>query len=182
MERQQDSLIVFQGTRIIVPAAARKKIKEFLYLPHLGQKLTYQAGALRYWWPGGFREEIFKIIAECQTCAIYAPSGQREPDAEERYQPKAPMDLIATDLFEIKGCNYLVVLDVYSGFPWFNKFGKAPNTSKVTEALNDIFLAWGYPLHIRCDGGSQYRTEFKKYCADMYITDHTSSALPQIKR
>ena len=95
--------MVFQGTRIIGPPAARQKIKEFLHLPHLGQKLTYQAGALRYWWPGGFREDIFKMVAECRTCAIYAPSRQREPEAQERYQPKAPMDLIAIDIFKIKG-------------------------------------------------------------------------------
>ena len=161
----------------MVPRAARKKIKEYLHLPHLGQKLTYQAGALQYWWPGGFREEIFKLVADCQTCTIYSPSRKRETEAEERYQPRAPMDLIATDLFEIKCCHYLVVLDVYSGFPWYKRFGKSPKTQQVTEALNDtFFLTWGYPLHIRCDGGGQYRSEFKKFCADMYITPHTSSS------
>ena len=65
MQRPQDGLLVFQGSRIIVPRAARKKINEFLHLPHLGQRLTYQAGALCYWWPGGFREEIFKLVEAC---------------------------------------------------------------------------------------------------------------------
>ena len=58
----------------MVPRAARKKIKEFLHLPHLGQHLTYQAGALRYWWSGRMREEIFKLVEACQTCAIYSSS------------------------------------------------------------------------------------------------------------
>ena len=151
MERRDDSLLVYQGSKIVVPRAARRKIKEYLHLPHLGQKLTYQTGALRYWWPGGFREELFKLVAECQTCAIHSPSRQWEPEAEERYKPAAPMDLIATDLFEIKGCHYLVVLNVFTGFRWFKRLGKSPKTHQVTEALNDIFLTWGYPLHIRCD-------------------------------
>jgi len=40
MDRRNDGLLVFQGHRIIVPRFARKKIKEFLHLPHLGQQLT----------------------------------------------------------------------------------------------------------------------------------------------
>ena len=136
-------------------------------MPHLGQKLTHQAGALRYWGPGGFREEIFKMVAECQTCAIYSPSRQREPEAVDTYQPRSPMDLISTDRFEMKGCHYLVVLDVYTGFPWYKKFGKAPITTQVTEALNNIFSVWGYPCHIRCDGGSQYRSKFRQFCKEM---------------
>ena len=54
MQRCQDGLLTFQGSRIVVPRAARKKIKEFLHLHHLGQCLTYQAGALRHRLPGGF--------------------------------------------------------------------------------------------------------------------------------
>ena len=45
----------------------------------------------------------------------------------------------------------------------------------VTDALNVIFLVWGYPCHIRCDGGIHYRSEFKRFCKDMYITDHTTA-------
>ena len=168
--------MVYQGTRIVVPMSARKKIKEYLHLPHLGQKLTHQAGALRYWWPGGFREDLYKMSGDCQTCATFSASRQREPEAEERYQPRAPTDKIATDLFEIKGAHYLLVLDVFTGWPWYKRFAKAPNSKMVTEALNDIFLVYGYPKHLKCDGGPQYRSEFKKYCEEMYIMAHTTSA------
>ena len=58
------------------------------------------------------------------------------------------MDLVVTDLFEIKGCHYLIVLDVFTGYPWMKKMGKTPKTSQVTEALNEIFLTWGYPKHV----------------------------------
>ena len=142
MDRRNDGLLIFQGTRIIVPRAARKKIKDYLHLPHLGQQLTYQAAALRYWWPGGFKEEICKLVEACQTCAVYSPSRQREEEAEEMYQPRQPLDLVATDLFEIKGVHYLIVLDVFSGFPWVKNMGKSPKTNKVTEALNEIFLSY----------------------------------------
>ena len=85
------------------------------------------------------------------------------------------MDLVVTDLLEIKGCYFFVVLDVFKGYPWMRKFGKSPRTDQVTGAFNEIFLTWGYPKHIKTDGGGQYRTEFKEYCASMYITPHTTS-------
>ena len=135
MRRHQDGLLVYQ--------VSRKKIKEFLHLPHLGQRLTYQAGALCCWWPGGFREEIFKLMAECQTCTIYSPSRQREEEAEEKWMDE-----------EIQ---------------------KSPNTHHVTEALKKIFLTWGCLKHLKTDSGGHYRSEFKQYCANMYITPHTTS-------
>ena len=48
MQRRDDRLMIYQGTCIVERASARKKIKEDLHLPHFGQKLTHQAGALRY--------------------------------------------------------------------------------------------------------------------------------------
>ena len=71
--------------------------------------------------------------------------------------------------------SYLIFLDVFTGYPWMRKFGKAPRTDQVTGAHNEIFLTWGYPKHIKADGGSQYRAEFKQFCAQMYITPHTTS-------
>ena len=75
---------------------------------------------------------------------------------------REPMDLVVTDLFEIKGCHYLIILDVFTGYPWMKKMGKTPKTSQVTEALNEVFLTWGYPKHVKSDGGGQYRSEFQK--------------------
>ena len=114
------------------------------------------------------------MVEACQTYAIYSPSRQQEEEAEERYQPCEPMDLVVTDLFDKKSCHYLMVLDVFTGYPWMRKFGKSPKTHQVTEALNEIFLTWGYPKHVKPDGGGQYRTELKNYCANLYITAYST--------
>ena len=62
------------------------------------------------------------------------------------------MDLVVTNRFEIKGCHYLIILDVFTGYLWIKKMGKTPKTNQVTEALNKIFLTWGYPKHVKSDG------------------------------
>ena len=46
----------------------------------------------------------------------------------------------------------------------------------VTEGLNNIFLVYGYPKHLKADGGPHNRSEFKDYFKRMYITEHTTSA------
>ena len=46
----------------------------------------------------------------------------------------------------------------------------------VTQALNEIFLTWGFPKHIKAVGGNKYWAEFKEFCPQMYITPHTTSA------
>ena len=116
------------------------------------------------------------MAADCQICAVYVSSMHREHEAEERYQPKAPMDMVATDLFEINGVHYLLVLDVYTGFPWYKHFCKYPDTKMVMEGLHNIFLGYGYPKHNKFEGGPHYRSEFKDYYRRMYMVGNTTSA------
>ena len=85
------------------------------------------------------------------------------------------MDLVANNLFEIKGTHYLLVVDVYTGFPWYKWFCKTPDTWMVTEGLDNIFLVYRYHKHHKCDGGGQYRAEFKGYYGKMFITQHNTS-------
>lgn len=168
-------LLIYQGSRLVVPSACRARIKAFLHLAHLGQKLTYEAGKLRYFWPS-MREELFKVTASCTICATYAPSRQSEEEAVERYQPRQPMDLVATDMFQLGNKHYLLLVDVFSGYTWFKVFNKAPDTFKTCQAMNEVFLTFGYPKHLKADGGANYKAEFEKYCLRMYITPHRTSA------
>ena len=149
---------------------------DFFHIPHLGQKLTHQAGALRYWWPGGFREKLYKMTSDYHTCAVFAPYRQKDPEAREHYQPKAPMDMVAMGLFEFKKVHYLLVVDVYMGYPWYKLLTRYPNTRMVTEGRNNIFLIFSYPKHPKADSSPQYRSGFKNYCKKMFITKHTTSA------
>ena len=56
------------------------------------------------------------------------------------------MDLIANNLFKIKDCHYLMVLEVFTSFPWYKRFGKSLKTHQVLQVLNDIFLTSPHPM------------------------------------
>jgi hypothetical protein len=174
MQRGSDKLMVYEGTRLVIPSKCRQRIRDYLHAPHLGRALTYAAGRIRYYWPT-MREELHKIVDSCEVCGMFAPSRQEEEEVQEMYKPRRPMDLVATDLFQLGNKHFLVALDVYSGYCWYHQFNRCPDTHKVTEALSNIFLTFGMPRHLKADGGGQYRAGFKRYCREMYITHHGTS-------
>ncbi|CAB4045862.1 Transposon Tf2-6 poly, partial [Paramuricea clavata] len=81
---------------------------------------------------------------------------------------------VCTDLFELDGRHYLIMIDSYSGFP-FAKRLSGLTTKSIVKALNAWFMDWGNPKFIRSDGGPQFRTEFETYCISNDITHETSS-------
>ena len=49
------------------------------------------------------------------------------------------------------------------------------STSKVTDLLDRWMLDFGYPLHIRTDGGPQFRGPFDEWCKEHHVVHEVSS-------
>ena len=62
----------------------------------------------------------------------------------------------------------------YSGYAWTDKL-KDTSTATVTAKPNSWFVGYGFPEHIRTDGGPQFRRDFKAYCNKQYIYHELSS-------
>ena len=93
-------------------------------------------------------------------CPVYCVSF-----AEDQPTPKEPLmsasftshpwERIATDLFELKGKLYLIVVDCYSR--WFEITQLHIDTSRaVIQALKELFAVHGIPDLIIFDNGLQY--------------------------
>ena len=52
LDEHQDSLLILNLDRIVVPPACQKKVLEMLHLPHLGIVRSKAAARARYYWPG----------------------------------------------------------------------------------------------------------------------------------
>ena len=91
-------------------------------------------------------------------------------------RPSRPMEMCASDLFQISGLHYLFLVDCFTGYSWSIKFKVTPSTQQVTDALKSIFLQFGFPLFLRTDGGGQYRTGFTSFCKENEIEHQLSSA------
>ncbi|XP_046580609.1 uncharacterized protein K02A2.6-like [Haliotis rubra] len=89
--------------------------------------------------------------------------------------PKLPWQIVATDLFQLDGRDYLIVVDFYSRF---NEIALLVNTksSTVITHLKSIFARHGIPSRIISDNGPQYSsTDFRSF-ADSWNIEHVTSS------
>ena len=89
--------------------------------------------------------------------------------------PSSPCERIATDLFELKGKLYLIVVDYESS--WFEiKELRKESSSAVIQALKELFAIHGIPDLIMSDNGPQYSADSFREFATKYGFVHTTSS------
>lgn len=167
----EDPLVIYDGSRIVVPPAARSEILRLLHVPHAGIAKTRQAARQLYYWPG-MANDIKLLTEACSACHKLLPSLPAEPLIQK--EASGPMTDVSVDLFSHAGHDWVVMADRYSGFPWTKRL-TSTSTGAVLKVLTQWFLDFGYPKTIRSDGGPQFRTEFEDYCRTNGITHETSS-------
>ena len=67
------------------------------------------------WWPG-LREELAKVRERCLECQTKSPSQLKEPPVDPP-NPQYPFQMMCGDYFTLRGREYLVLVDRYSGWP-----------------------------------------------------------------
>ena len=168
----EDTLLILDGDRIVVPKASRPAILSLLHASHSGIVRTRELARQNYFWHG-MNSDVKNMIDACTDCQALRPSLPAEPHLQ-RADPTAPMEVVASDLFQLGPDHYLILYDQFSGFCWSKKLNRL-DTKAVTNALHDWFVDWGLPSKIETDGGPQYRQEFKAFLADLNIKHELSS-------
>ena len=111
-----------------------KNIIKELHCAHSGLTKTYKTAKQLYFWPS-MKEEIRKEIGACQFCQEDRPAQVRP--ALNNLLPSAalhPMLHVASDLFDLHGDTYIVLVDRYSGYAWTEKL-KRTDTRSICESL-----------------------------------------------
>ena len=84
------------------------------------------------------------------------------------------MESASADLFQFGSQHYLVLVEWYSGFPMVSKLCNL-SSATIIRNLTEIFNNYDWPLSIRMDGGLQFCSEFKTFCAAHDISHELSS-------
>ena len=166
-------LVLFQGTKIVVPATARPEVLKILHIPHQGLVKTKQQARRYYYWPG-MTSAVTNLVEGCYTCRKYLSSQASEPFLEAE-EPTGPMVHVGSDLFSAAGKDYLILVDRFSGY-FFVQEIKNQSTSTVVKHLKKWFLEYGWPTSIRTDGGPCFRSDFKLFCQEHQILHELASA------
>ena len=56
------------------------------------------------------------MVEGCEACKKFRPSQAEEPFKSVLKEISFPLELVNVDLYELKGKQFLVIADAYSGF------------------------------------------------------------------
>ncbi len=153
--------IIYRGARIVIPISMRQKVKQRVHAGHLGINSSLRRARDVMFWPG-MSSDIRQYIESCGVCASYCDK-QPEQSLKMTDVPERPWQKVASDLFSLKGRDYLVTVDYFSGFF---------EVDHLTETTSDIivmkmklhFARHGIPDIVTSDNGPQFSSElFRKF-------------------
>ena len=127
--------VIFKGDRAVIPFQMRTEIKRKLDSSHLEVQACQRRAREAFYWPGMYKE-IEEYVSQCAVWNIYHQGQQREPMISHPV-PSRPWQVLAVDLFELRGQDYLFTTDYYSNFFEVDKL--VTKTSKeVIEKLKIV--------------------------------------------
>ena len=111
------------------------------------------------------------MVKDCSTCQQFQSAQPKKPILQPDY-PTHPWEQLGTDIFEFKGCKYLIVIDCYSRFPVVRLLHDT-----TAETVCTHFKSIGLSSTIIADCVPQYISEtYKKRCEMSNITLKYSSS------
>ena len=157
---------------VVIPTSLRKEILQKIHEGHQGIERCRARARCSVWWPG-ITKQIAVMIRQCHVCAQEAQ--QRKEPLIKSALPDYPWQIVGTDLFELKGTHYLLVVDNFSRYPEVIKLTSTTSVSTIS-VLKSIFSRHGIPEVLRSDNGPQYSAkEFSDFAKEYGFHHITSS-------
>ena len=154
-----DGLLLY-NQRIVVPRSLQRETLDRIHEGHQGIERCRMRTKTSVWWPG-ISSQITTLVENCPTCVMES-KHRREPLMTTKL-PEYPWQVLATDLFELKGDHYLLVSDYFSRYLEVVRLATTTSSS-VIRALKMIFSRYGIPEVLRSDNGPQYASkEFEEF-------------------
>ena len=85
-----------------------------------------------------------------------------------------PMQHIGLDLCSYTNKDFLICVDHWSGYPFYQHL-RSLTSESVLKVLTTWFNLFGWPSSIRSNGGPQFRGEFSRFCATHSISHQVSA-------
>ena len=124
---------------MVVPERLQKETLEKVHTGHQGVQRCKLHANTTVRWPG-LSHEVENMVKQCSTCAK-EHSPRKEPMIPTE-QPDYPWQKIGTDLFQLKGATYIVVVDYFSRFLEVQKL-RITTSEGIIRTLKGIFARHG---------------------------------------
>ena len=152
--------LLLKASRVIIPSCMRIEILDRLHEGHRGITKCRSRAKMSVWWPGLSRQ-IEDMVQGCRKCAEHR-TFRAEPLISS-VVPDRPWQIIGTDLLQLKGRTYLLVVDYFSRYIELALLSSSQTSEDVIQALKSMFARHRIPDSVRSDNGPQYSSaEFIK--------------------
>ena len=170
--------LLLRGTRIIVPRELQKDMLNRIHSSHLGIELCKRKARETLYWPS-MNQQLQETISHCELCCKFRNSQPREPLISHEI-PERPWQTVGTDLFQIDGDYYLIIVDYYSKFIEVSKIPDL-QASTVANFTMSHFARHGVPDKIVSDNGTHFTgkayQDMTRRCGCQHVT--SSPRYPQ---
>ncbi|KAJ8886602.1 hypothetical protein PR048_012814 [Dryococelus australis] len=166
--------VIFKGKRTLIPSSWKPIILSQLHCSHNGVHGTLAIARDHLFWPG-ITQDIISFVQKCATCQdIPKRPPNRNPSAK-RLSLRDHVCMLFPTCFIIKGKNFLLVADSYSGYFDFHVLTSS-TSDEVIKTLKVWFAQRGIPDELRTDGGPQYAShQFQKFSEEWNFQRRISS-------
>ena len=164
--------LLLRGRRIVVPQSLQAETLQKIHSGHQGITKCSLRITSSVWWPGAKRQ-LEELVHNCPECTK-AMQAQKQPLISTPL-PEHPWEKLASDLFEINGNMYLLVVDYFSRYMEVQTLSTTTSAG-VIRALKAIFARHGIPATLISDNGPQYSSqEFQLFAKEYHFQHITSS-------
>ena len=164
--------LLLRGSRILVPQSLQRETLQKIHNGHQGIQRCLSRVASSVWWPG-ISQQVEQLVKNCPICAkVSIP--HRQPMISSPL-PNHPWEKVASDLFDLEGKKYLLVVDGFSRYIEVQTLTTTTSAS-VIRALKAIFSRHGIPTVLMSDNGPQYSSKEMKDFAEKYNFQHITSS------
>ena len=167
--------LLLMDNRVFVPATMRPFILRRLHDGHPGITKSRMRAKASVFWPG-INAAIQTFTKSCEHCQKHLQKPNREPLLTTPL-PKRPWQRIAADFCEVRGKNYLIVVDYYSRYIEVARMEKTTSAATI-NVLKSIYARHGIPEVLVSDNGPQFSSqEFRDFNLAVDTEHVTSSPL-----
>ncbi|KAL0867464.1 hypothetical protein ABMA27_008251 [Loxostege sticticalis] len=165
--------LVWKDNRVVIPRSLRKEMLNKIHLGHMGLEKCKLRAREAVFWPN-INKDLSNLISNCDVCLSHRKNNQKE-ELKPHEIPDRPWAKVGVDLFQLKGRDYLLLVDYYSKF--FEIVELQYTTAEhVINCLINIFSRQGIPNVVMSDCGPQFSSfKFKEFSRQWQFCHVTSS-------
>ncbi|KAI4293288.1 hypothetical protein PAPHI01_2562 [Pancytospora philotis] len=104
----------------------------------------------------GQREQIKKIITDCETCCR---NKVKDKGGSEFIETSTVLEIVGTDILEVENTYILTIIDYYTRYAWAQVIPRKEG-KRVADTLDALFRKSGAPRKIVADRGLEFANKW----------------------